>query len=83
MRGRKKALHTLVDNIEKKSDVTNLKQVFISHGDCIEDAEYVAEKIKQKYGVDDFLISDICPTIGAHTAQGAVVVAYLGNNREE
>ena len=46
-------------------------------------AEYVAEKIKQKYGVDDFLISDICPTIGAHTAQGAVVVAYLGNNREE
>ena len=81
--GRKKALHTLVDNIEKKSDVTNLKQVFISHGDCIEDAEYVAEKIKQKYGVDDFLISDICPTIGAHTAQGAVVVAYLGNNREE
>ena len=83
VRGRKKALHTLVDNIEKKSDVTNLKQVFISHGDCIEDAEYVAEKIKQKYGVDDFLISDICPTIGAHTAQGAVVVAYLGNNREE
>ena len=81
--GRKKALHTLVDIIEKKSDVTNLKQVFISHGDCIEDAEYVAEKIKQKYGVDDFLISDICPTIGAHTAQGAVVVAYLGNNREE
>lgn len=83
VRGRKKALHTLVDNIEKKSDVTNLKQVFISHGDCIKDAEYVAEKIKQKYGVDDFLISDICPTIGAHTAQGAVVVAYLGNNREE
>lgn len=83
VRGLKKALHTLVDNIEKKSDVTNLKQVFISHGDCIEDAEYVAEKIKQKYGVDDFLISDICPTIGAHTAQGAVVVAYLGNNREE
>ena len=83
VRGRKKALHTLVDNIEKKSDITNLKQVFISHGDCIEDAEYVAEKIKQKYGVDDFLISDICPTIGAHTAQGAVVVAYLGNNREE
>ena len=81
VRGRKKALHTLVDNIEKKSDVTNLKQVFISHGDCIEDAQYVAEKVKQKYGVEDIIIQDICPTIGAHTAQGAVVVAYMGNAR--
>ena len=83
VRGRKKALHTLVDDIEKKTDITTLKQVFVSHGDCIEDAQYVADKIKQKYGVEDILISDICPTIGAHTAQSAVVVAYLGNNREE
>ena len=62
-------------------NVTNLKQVFISHGDCIEDAQYVAEKVKQKYGVEDIIIQDICPTIGAHTAQGAVVVAYMGNSR--
>ena len=81
VRGRKKALHTLVDNIEIKTDVSNLKQVFISHGDCIEDAQYVAEKVKQKYGVEDIIIQDICPTIGAHTAQGAVVVAYMGNSR--
>ena len=81
VRGRKKALHTLVDNIEIKTDVSNLKQVFISHGDCIEDAKYVAEKVKQKYGVEDIIIQDICPTIGAHTAQGAVVVAYMGNSR--
>lgn len=83
VRGRKKALNTLVDNIEKKSDIKTLKQVFISHGDCIEDAKYVAGKIKQQYGIEDILISDICPTIGAHTAQGALVVAYLGNNRED
>ena len=81
VRGRKKALHTLVDNIDIKTDVSNLKQVFISHGDCIEDAQYVAEKVKQKYGVEDIIIQDICPTIGAHTAQGAVVVAYMGNSR--
>lgn len=81
VRGRKKALHTLIDNIEKKTDIKTLKQVFISHGDCIKDAEYVAEKIKQKYGIEDIIIQDICPTIGAHTSQGAVVVAYIGNNR--
>lgn len=82
VRGRKKALNTLIDNIAKKTDIKELKQVFISHGDCIEDAEYVAQKIKQKYGVKDIIIQDICPTIGAHTAQGAVVVAYMGYNRE-
>lgn len=81
VRGRKKALCALVDNIENKTDITTLKQVLISHGDCIEDANYVADKIKQKYQIKDITIENICPTIGAHTAQGAVVVAYMGNNR--
>ncbi|MGN1032186.1 MAG: DegV family protein [Intestinibacter sp.] len=81
VRGRKKALNTLVDNIEKKSDVKNLKEVFISHGDCIDDAQYLADRIKHKYGIENIIIEDICPTIGAHTAQGAVVVAYFGNER--
>ncbi len=81
VRGRKKALNTLVDNIEKKTDISTLKQVYISHGDCIEEAQYVADRIKNKYGVEDILIHDICPTIGAHTAQGAMVVAYFGTTR--
>lgn len=81
VRGRKKALHVLADNIEKNSDVKNLKEIFISHGDCIEDARYLADRIKHKYGIENIMIEDICPTIGAHTAQGTVVVAYFGDKR--
>lgn len=81
VRGRKKALHVLADNIEKNSDVKNLKEIFISHGDCIEDARYLADRIKNKYGIENIMIQDICPTIGAHTAQGTVVVAYFGEKR--
>ena len=81
VRGRKKALHVLADNIEKNADVKNLKEVFISHGDCIEDAQYLADRIKHKYGIENIMIQDICPTIGAHTAQGTVVVAYFGDKR--
>ena len=78
VRGRKKALHTLIDNMEKNTDVKNLKEVLISHGDCIEDAQYLADKIKSKYGIENIIIEDICPTIGAHTAQGAVTLIYFG-----
>ena len=81
VRGRKKALNVLADNIEKNSDVKNLEEVFISHGDCIEDARYLADRIKNKYGIENIMIQDICPTIGAHTAQGTVVVAYFGEKR--
>lgn len=81
VRGRKKALHVLADNIEKNADIKNLKEVFISHGDCIEDAQYLADRIKHKYGIENIMIQDICPTIGAHTAQGTVVVAYFGDKR--
>ena len=81
VRGRKKALHTLIDNMEKNTDVKNLKEVLISHGDCIEDAQYLADKIKSKYGIENIIIEDICPTIGAHTAQGAVTLIYFGQKR--
>lgn len=81
VRGRKKAINTLVDNIEKNTNTKDLKEIFISHGDCIEDAQYLAEKIKNKYEIENIIIRDICPTIGAHTAQGTVVVAYFGNKR--
>ncbi|HCW52712.1 MAG TPA: fatty acid-binding protein DegV [Clostridium sp.] len=81
IRGRKKALNTLADNIEEKTKNFPLDEVFISHADCIEEAEYVAERIKNKYGVKNIVINDICPTVGAHTGKGVVVAAYFGNER--
>lgn len=81
VRGRKKALNTLADNIEEKIKDSRIDMAFIAHGNCIEDAEYLAEQIKNKYNVKNVMINDLCPTIGAHTGQGAVVAAYFGNER--
>lgn len=81
IRGRKKALNTLADNIEEKTKNLPLDEVFISHADCIEEAEYVAERIKSRYGVKNVVINDICPTVGAHTGKGVIVAAYFGNER--
>ena len=81
IRGRKKGLNALADNIEEKAKGFELNKVFISHADCIDDAYYVADRIKNKYKIENIMISDISPTIGAHTGAGAVVAAYLGKER--
>ena len=51
VRGRKKSLNTLVDNMEKQMGSYREENdiVFISHGDCYEDALYVQEQVKKTF----------------------------------
>ena len=57
VRGRKKSLSALVDYMEEKmgSRVQENKDdyVFISHGDALEDAEYVRDQIRERFGMDE------------------------------
>ena len=80
-RGRKASLTALVDRMEATAlDAAN-GTVFISHGDCIEDAQYVADLIKDRFGYESFLINHVGPTIGAHTGPGVVALFYMGDYR--
>lgn len=83
VRGRKKALNALVDNmaktIGKYADSNDV--IFISHGDCIADAQYVADKVKEKFGIEKFVINMVSPTIGAHSGPGTVALFYMGEKR--
>lgn len=83
VRGRKKSLSTLVDSMEKQmGDYRDQNDiVFISHGDCLADAEYVASLIKERFGIESFLINSIGPTIGAHSGPGTVALFYMGTYR--
>ena len=83
VRGRKKALISLVDQMEKRIAGYSGKNdtIFISHGDCKEDAEFVAAQIKERFGIEDFLISYITPTIGSHAGPGTVALFFMGNTR--
>ncbi|MBR5355553.1 MAG: DegV family protein [Lachnospiraceae bacterium] len=82
-RGRKKSLLKLVDmmgeqlgSYDKKNDI-----IFISHGDCIEDAEFVRDEVEKRYGIKDCLINYIGPTIGAHAGPGTVALFFMGDVR--
>ena len=71
VRGRKKSLHALVDHMEKTAIAPiDQQMVFITHGDCLEDAEYVAEQVKKRFGVKEVVINYVDPVIGAHSGPG-------------
>lgn len=81
VRGRKKSLLTLVNKMEAACAGFNNDTVFISHGDCEEDAQFVADQIKSRLGIQNFLIAPISPTIGAHAGPGTIALFYLGNEK--
>lgn len=82
-RGRKKSLNSLVDYMEEKTKGCLSKNdiIFISHGDALEDAEYVKSEIEKRFGIHDFLINHIGPTIGAHSGPGTIALFFEGNSR--
>lgn len=80
--GRRKSLDALVERMERTAIDPADQQVFISHGDCLEDAQYVADRIKQRLGVKkDILIHYVEPVIGAHSGPGTVALFFLGTQR--
>ncbi len=83
VRGRKSALKALVDHMEKLATEPAAQTVFISHGDCIDDAKFVAAQITGRLGTpaENIFISDIGPVIGSHSGPGTVALFFLGTDR--
>ena len=83
VRGRKKSLATLVSMMEERIGSWKDKNdiIFISHGDCIEDAEKLASIIKERFGNDRITISYVGPVIGAHSGPGTLALFFLGEHR--
>ncbi len=80
-RGRKRSLDMLVDRMERTAIEPQSQTVFITHGDCIEDAEYVAEQVRKRLKVTDILINYVDPVIGAHSGPGTIALFFLGTER--
>ena len=80
-RGRKASLKALVDRMGETAIDPAGQTVFISHGDCLEDAEYVAGLVKERMGVQDVRINYVGPVIGAHSGPGTLALFHLGSRR--
>lgn len=81
VRGRKKSIHALLEHMEATCINPTENSVFISHADCVEDAEYLGNLIKEKLNVKEVVINHIGPVIGSHTGQGALALFFIGKER--
>ncbi len=79
--GRKKSIKTLFDRMVERyngeSDV-----VYISHGDCYDDAKFLADAIKDKFDIDVKLLP-LDYVIGSHSGPGTLALFFTGDDRTE
>ncbi len=81
VRGRKASLSALADKYGELALDKENGTVFISHGDCLEDAEKLADMLRERYGAKVEKIVYVGPVIGAHSGPGTMALFFLGEHR--
>ena len=81
VRGRQKSLDDLVERARQTIIDPEQQTVFISHGDCEQDALYIKQQVMEKIGVKQIYINYIGPVIGSHSGQGTVALFFFGSKR--
>ena len=81
IRGRRQSLDSLVAHMEETVTNPGEQVIFISHGDCEKDAQYVADQIRAKWNVKEIVLNEIGPVIGTHSGPGTVALFFLGSKR--
>ena len=80
-RGRGGSIDELCSRMKASAIDPAEQTVFISHGDCLADAEKLAEKVRASMGVKDIHIDYVGPVIGAHSGPGTLALFFLGKER--
>ena len=81
IRGRKRAIAELTEVYAKKVVGPEHQRVAISHGDCLEEAQLLAEKIREVAPPKELILSMHEPLTGAHVGPGMLAVFFFGNGR--
>ena len=82
VRGRKKSLSALLDHMQKTAiQPLSEQMVFIVHGDCEDEATWLENEIRNRFGVKNIMINCIDPVIGAHSGPGTMAVFFLASGR--
>lgn len=79
--GRRRAIEALAEKMQETAIDPANQTVYISHGDCPEDAEYLAKLVREKMGVKDIVIHYIEPVIGCHSGPGTLALFFIGIHR--
>ncbi|NLO09817.1 MAG: DegV family protein [Clostridiales bacterium] len=82
-RGRKKSLSIICnDMIESMGKFKEEHDIIcIAHGDALEDANYLANLIKEALPHKQIVINFVSPSIGSHSGPGAIGLCFVGEKR--
>ncbi len=81
VQGRKRSLRTLFDKVKENAVEPEKQTIFISHGDCLEEAEWLASILRDELHVKDVMLSLIGPVVGSHSGPGTMAIFFMGNHR--
>jgi len=79
VRGRKKSIRKMAEKLGET--ILPDSPIFISHGDCLADAEKLKEFLEKEYGREVTLITWIGSVIGAHAGPGTLALFFMGTER--
>ncbi len=80
-RGRKASIDALFARLSERVENPSEQTMFICHGDCIDDANYLSDKLKSELGVPNVYIGYTGVVIGSHSGPGTLAVFYIGKER--
>lgn len=81
VKGRRKSIQAMFDQMAASVTDPRSQRIYISHGDCLEDAEYLASLCREKLGVQSVTIGYVGPVIGAHSGYRTLALFFLGTCR--
>ena len=81
VRGRKQSIHALFDKLVANAVNPSEQYIFISHGDCPEDAEYLRGLIQDKFSPKGIIVNCIGPVIGSHSGPGTLALFFIADKR--
>lgn len=80
-RGRKAAIEAVANKVAELGEGYDNSTMFITHGDCVEDAEYLKRLVERQYGVKNVFIGNLGAVIGSHAGPGTIALFFLGKHR--
>ena len=81
IKGKKKALRFLVNEVREKAVNAENEILYICHGDCLEEAETLRDMILEEVKFKDVIINYVGNVVGAHAGPGVLAAICLSNNR--
>lgn len=80
--GRRRSIRILANRVKEHIVNPEGQMIFISHGDCEDEANALADIIKAEIpGIAGVLVTYVGPVIGSHSGPGTLAIFFLGDHR--